>query len=268
MYMVDIHAHAFPDAVAAKAMPKLEQASDIRAALDGTVASLLASMDRAGIAQSVVGSIATRPEQFQRILDWSRAIASDRLLPFPSVHPEDPCARERVVAIRDAGFLGIKLHPYYQEFELDEERAAPIYETAQDCGLAVLMHTGFDIGYPFFRCADPVRVVRVLERFPGLKLITSHMGGWMDWDEARAHILGKPIYMDFSYSISADDPRKMPLEQAREFLLAHPAEFVLFGTDSPWDDPSEAVETARRLELGPERERLMFGENARRLLDL
>ncbi|MEA3365862.1 MAG: amidohydrolase family protein, partial [Candidatus Hydrogenedentes bacterium] len=56
--------------------------------------------------------------------------------------------------------------------------------------------------------------------------------------------------------------------RAREALLAHPAEYVLFGTDSPWEDQAHAVEAAKALDLGTERERLMFYDNAARLLGL
>ena len=261
--VIDIHTHAFPDAVAEKAMPKLEAEADLKAALDGKVASLLASMDRAGIELSVVVSIATKPGQFDAILAWSKSIASDRLLPFPSVHPEDNDVAGRVRAIADAGFRGIKMHPYYQDFKLDEERLWPFYRAVSDEGLVLLMHTGFDIAYPYIRIADPVRTVRVLDAFPELKLVTSHLAAWMDWDEAEKHLWGKPVYMDFSYSLHMIDKAR-----AREALLAHPPEYVLFGTDSPWEDQAHAVETARSLGLGPEREELVFYENAARLLGL
>ncbi|MFP4564308.1 MAG: amidohydrolase, partial [Spirochaetia bacterium] len=59
MNIVDFHTHAFPDELAARAVPALEAEADIEAVLDGTVTSLLESMDRAGIERSVVASIAT-----------------------------------------------------------------------------------------------------------------------------------------------------------------------------------------------------------------
>ncbi len=261
--IIDFHAHAFPDAVAEKAMPKLEGEANLKAALDGKVGSLLASMDRAGIAQSVVASIATKPGQFDAILRWSREIASDRLVPFPSVHPEDTDVAGRVRAIADAGFRGVKMHPYYQDFKVDEARLWPFYRAVRGEGLVLLLHTGFDIAYPHDRIADPVRVARVVEAFPDLKLVTSHLAAWLDWDEAEKHLWGKPVYMDFSYSLHMIDPGR-----ARAALLAHPAEYVVFGTDSPWEDQAHAVAAARGLDLGSGRERLMFYDNAARLLGL
>ena len=88
--IIDIHTHAFPDPIAAAAIPALEKEGNIKAYLNGTVSALLASMDRSGIEQSVLCSIATRPEQFDTILEWSTTIRSERIIPFPSLHPRIP----------------------------------------------------------------------------------------------------------------------------------------------------------------------------------
>lgn len=262
MRIIDIHTHAFPDALAGRAMAFLEDEGNIKAALDGRVSSLLASMDAAGIERSVVCSIATKPEQFTPILKWSREMASERIIPFPSVHPADPSSAERVQEIADAGFKGVKLHPYHQQFDLDEERVFPIYEAAQARGLLILCHTGFDMAYPRDRKCDPIKIVRVLERFPELKLITTHLGAWEDWEEARRLLFGKPIYIETAFSLHMLSP-----EEAREMLLSHPREYLLFGTDSPWADQSTAVREVQALGLDPELQDAILYSNAARLLE-
>ena len=88
--IIDFHAHAFPDALAERAIAHLEKEGNARAFLDGRLSSLLASMDSAGIGRAVVCSIATKPDQFAPILNWSRQIASARIVPLPSVHPKGP----------------------------------------------------------------------------------------------------------------------------------------------------------------------------------
>ena len=176
--IIDAHTHAFPDAIAERAVPHLAQEGHVKAWLDGKVSSLLASMDRVGIAASVVCSIATKPQQFAPILAWSRAIASDRLIPLGSVHPADPEAVAHIRAIGDAGFKGVKLHPYYQDFFADEERMTPLYEAAIDSNLLLVMHTGYDIAFPRIRRADPQKIVTVKERFADLRFVATHMGAW------------------------------------------------------------------------------------------
>lgn len=111
---IDFHTHAFPDPIAKVAVPVLEKEGNIKAHLDGTVAALLASMERSGIDQSVLCSIATRPEQYGPILEWSRTIRSDRLIPLPSLHPDDPELLAHLHQIHAQGFKGVKMHPYYQ----------------------------------------------------------------------------------------------------------------------------------------------------------
>jgi predicted TIM-barrel fold metal-dependent hydrolase len=263
MRVIDFHAHAFPDALAERAMPMLEAEGNVKAALDGKISSLLMSMDEAGIEVSVVQSIATKPKQFEPIVEWSKQIASDRLIPFPSVHPADPAAAEHVRRVHEEGFLGIKLHPYYQQFRLDEERVFPIYEEAGRRGLILFVHTGFDMAYPRDRLCDPERIVKVLNAFPDLLFVTTHLGAWEDWDEVRRLLLGRPIYMEASYSVHV-----MGKAQARDVMLNHPVDRLIFGSDSPWRGQRESIEDIRSLGLGDGIERAVFSENASRLLRL
>jgi len=259
--IVDFHAHAFPDAIAGRAISQLEHGGGVKAFLDGTIVSLLGSMDAAGIRTSVVCSIATKPEQFDPMLKWSKEIASPRIVPLLSVHPKgaDPVGQVRRVA--EAGLQGIKLHPYYQDFDLDDASVVPLYKAIEELGLFLVCHTGFDFAFPRQRRADPVRILRVLDRVPGLRLITSHMGAWDDWDEVEKHLIGKPVTMDISLSLEL-----LGRERARDMVLSHPADRILFGSDSPWSSQSETLRLFRSLGLGPELEDKILGKNAEMFL--
>jgi uncharacterized protein len=259
--VIDFHTHAFPDALAARAVPALEKEGGIKAVLDGTLRALRASMDAAGVERAVVCSIATRPEQFDAIEAWSRSIASDAIVPLPSIHPADPRAVARVEAVAAAGFKGIKLHPFYQNFRLDAPSVLPLFEAAAACGLLCVCHTGFDIAFPRERRGDPAQVAALLARVPGLKFVATHLGAWQDWGEVERHLLGRPVYMETSFALGYLEPR----EVAR-LLRAHPREYVLFGTDSPWQDQRASRDGLRALGLGEALERALFYENAARLL--
>jgi predicted TIM-barrel fold metal-dependent hydrolase len=260
--ITDFHTHAFPDSIAERAMEKLEGEADIEAFLDGRLSSLLDSMDRNGIERSVVASIATKPGQFESIFEWSKAIASERIVPFISIHPDDPLFLTRLELVRRNGIKGVKLHPYYQGFVYNEERMLPLYEKMQELGLILLAHTGFDIAFEEERIADPERIIEVWKAFPNLKVVTSHFGAWKDWDAAEKHIMGRPIYMDISYSFEY-----MDRDQARRFLAEHPEEYLLFGTDSPWGDQGETLRILREMVTDEARLDAMLWENASRLLD-
>lgn len=260
--VIDFHTHAFPDALAPRAMKVLlEEAPDVKAYLDGTVGDLLRSMDRAGIDKSVVCCIATKPEQFERILRWCEAIRSDRLIPFPSVHPADPACIENLGRIRAAGFQGVKLHPFYQDFFADEERMLRVYEEATLQNLLLVMHTGYDIAFPPIRRADPLKLLGIVERFPDLKLITTHLGAWRQWDEVRRYLLGRKIYMDLSFAMEELGP-----EPSRQMVMDHADGYVLFGTDSPWTDQSQTLNLVKKMRLPQKKLRGILAGNALGLL--
>lgn len=264
--IIDFHTHAFPDELAERAMKMLLEEGrkmfDVRAYLDGTLSSLISSMDKNNVEKSVVCSIATKPSQFDSIISWSRKAMSERVLPFPSFHPCDAGFAERISQIKTDGFKGVKFHPYYQDFVIDDEKFFPIYEQICEANLIVMMHTGFDLAFERKRIADPVRIVRLLEKFPELKLVTTHLGAWEDWDEVERVMVGKKIYMETSYSLEMLDK-----EKARRIILNHPKEYVLFGTDSPWTGQDGTLALLKGLHLGEERESLILRDNAVGLLN-
>lgn len=263
--IIDFHTHAFPDALAERAVQVLVEDGrkmyDVNAYLDGKVSSLLFSMDRCGIDKSVICSIATKPSHFEPIFTWSKQVRSDRIIPFPSLHPKAEDALDQVRQIRAEGFKGMKFHPYYQDFSIDEERLFPLYRLLEREGLIVVVHTGFDLAFERVRRADPLKIISVLDRFPGLKLVTTHLGSWEDWEEVEKHIMGRNIYMEISFSLDC-----MDRETARRIILNHPKDHVLFGSDSPWADQGQAISLLKSLALGEERESLILRENALKLL--
>ena len=260
--IIDFHAHAFPDQVATSAIPYLEEEGDVKANHDGRISSLLAIMDREGVDKSVICCIATRPSQFEAIVSWSKQISSDRIIPFPSFHPDDPQAVEHISQIKEQGFKGIKMHPYYQQFFLDDEKLYPAYEKISELGLILVMHTGFDIAFPRIRRCDPRQILNVMTHFPELKMVTTHLGAWQQWAEVEDLLAGRKIYMDISYTLGQIDT-----QTARRIILKHPREYLLFGTDSPWSGPQKTYKQLQALELGDEREELILRKNGLALLE-
>jgi predicted TIM-barrel fold metal-dependent hydrolase len=234
--IIDFHTHAFPDKVAANAVPALEKAGNVSSYTNGTCDGLIKSMDTAGIEKSVICSIATRVEQFQPILDWSNAVQSTRIIPLPSVHPDDPDLVAHVAAIKKEGFVGIKIHPYYQNFFLAEEKMDVLYTALLDNDLFVVSHTGFDIAYPRIRRADPEQVKTVLKKFPELRFVATHLGGWDDWQKVEQILIGQPVFLEISFALDF-----LAREDAHRMITSHPEDYLLFGTDSPWADQKKCL---------------------------
>ncbi len=259
---IDFHTHAFPANIADKAISKISAMSNTAAYLDGTISSLLASMDKCGIEKSVLSSIATRPEQFNNILQWSRSIASERIIPFLSVHPDDEKALEQIEKIADAGFKGIKLHPYFQRFLVNDEKLLPLYQKIADCGLILLLHAGYDFAYPDRKqIANPKRIADIADKIPGLKMVAAHFGGWEAWDEVEEYIIGRKIYIDTSFAVSGCGKARVV-----KMIEKNPPRYVLFGTDSPWASQQQGVDDIYSLQLPEDEKADILWRNAAKLL--
>lgn len=261
--IIDIHTHAFPDALAQRAVTTLAARAGVPAYTDGTCASLVAAMRRAGVDRAVVAPIATKPTQARTITEW--AIAVNRQYPelicFGSIHPaqEDWAAEiDRLVA---AGIAGVKFHHDYQQTFVDAPALLPIYRALADVGLIVLFHAGVDIGLPPPVHCPPERLARVLDAVPSLIAIGSHMGGYAQWEEVERCLVGRELYLDTSYSLTA-----LGMERMTALITAHGAERILFGTDSPWTEHAAELANIRALPLAPAAIDAILGGNAKRLL--
>ena len=261
MSFIDFHTHAFPNALAPRAIGELESRADWSAVGDGTIGDLLRSMDEADIDMSVVATIATRPEQTRSILKWCGKVRSDRIEPLASVHPGDRKAVKWVARIADAGLAGIKLHPMYQDFAADESRLDAIYAAAAQRELIVTLHAGQDIAFPDDDRAAPRRIRNVVDRHPKLKLVATHLGGWRAWDEAAEHLIGCDVHLETSFV-----HRYLQPARAAQLITRHGPERILFGTDWPWRDQAEDIRAVGGMGLAREQTRRILWSNAARML--
>lgn len=260
---IDFHTHAFPDQLAAATIPALAAKGSVKPVLDGTINSLKISMADNNIQASVICCIATRPEQFSAILGWCRKIRTDQIIPFPSVHPASSNSVAEIHEIKDHGFKGIKLHPYYQDFFINEKKLDPFFAKLEEEEMIIVMHSGYDIGFPQERRADPKMIRELSERFPALRIVAAHLGSWQQWDEVIQYLCGSRVWLDTSFSLQYLERKK-----ASDLIKAHGADKVLFGSDSPWADQGDSRELIGKLELGSAEKEAIIGGNARRLLNL
>lgn len=262
MTIIDIHAHCFPDQIARRAVPQLEERAGVRTVLDGTLGALRSSMDRAGIDRAVLQHIATKPGQERAVNTWAASIVSERIACFGSIHPGTPDWRGELRRLADLGLPGVKFHPDYQDFFVDEARVFPIYEAICQLGLVVLFHAGLDIGLGEPVRCRPAGLRKVIEAFPEGRWVAAHMGGYQCWDEVEEDLLGREIFLDTSYTYHALGP-----ERLGSLIRRHGARRILFGTDSPWMDQASAVAEIRGLGLTPAEEAAVLGGNAQALLE-
>lgn len=257
---IDAHAHIFPDKIAAKAAAGIGRFYDIPTRHDGSLTQMLLEEDRAGVSRVVAHSVATTPTQVAHINEFIMAAHDEnpgRIIPFAALHPDTPEMESVIQGIVAAGFKGIKLHPDFQEFQLDEPRALRMFSLIADAKLPVLIHTG-DYRYDH---SNPGRMAHLLDEIPNLTAICAHLAGWSVYDEARRVLAGRALYVDTSSSLYTLQPA-----HAAELIRAFGVRRVMFGTDYPMWTPSEEVARLEALPLTDAEKEQIYHVTAEELL--
>ncbi len=263
--IIDFHVHAFPDALAAKALPLLSKCSGgVKPNYDATISGLESYLAKNNVDYAVVLNIATNPHQEKKVNDFAISLLEKKnIIPFGSVHPDSPNALSELERLAKAGIRGIKLHPDYQHFFVDDEKMFPIYKKIAELGFITVFHAGVDIGYPKPVHCTPERLLRVLDLFDDAPVVAAHFGGWLLWDSVLEDLCGTKVYLDTAFSSG-----KMPPDYAKELIKAHGADKVLLGSDMPWSDTLDEVRFVQSLDLFAEDEEKILSNNAKRLLNI
>ena len=260
--IIDAHTHIFPRKIAPKATQSIGQFYGLDMNADGMAHVLLEQGDENGIAMFLICSVATKAEQVRAINDFVAQkvrMHPDRFVGLGALHPdmEDPFGEiERIIEL---GLRGIKLHPDFQLFDIDDARMLPVYRYLAQKGLPVLFHTG-DARYDYSR---PKKLARVARAVPDLKCIAAHFGGFQRWGESYKTMALPNVWVDTSSSLYA-----LKKEQALALIERFGEDKVLFGTDFPmWEYPQE-LQRFYDLRLGPATCEKIFYQNFLALFDI
>ena len=259
--IVDFHAHAFHDKIAIKAAKQLNEYYDIPLAENGLFYHLKQSMLKNKIDKLVIHATATKPSQVKLINDYVKSLTGPDIVGFGTMHYACPNYEEEFKRIEEMGLLGIKFHPVFQGFKIDDEKMFPIYEQIEG-RFPVLMH----MGDKNTDAATPERLINMLKSFPKMTVIAAHMGGYSEWDEAEKYIIGNDkydIYIDTSSSIRFLEP-----EYTAQLIRRHGAGKVLFGTDYPLSLHAYELEVFDKVALTEEESEQILWKNAYKLLGL
>ena len=130
MLLFDMHTHCFPDALAPKALPRLAEISDCSYHGDGTYGDLCAKAAAAGCTGFMILHIATKAKQMNSVNNFAAACQKGNVYCFGSVFPTAENAVDELHRIRALGLKGVKFHPDYQEFFVNDPAVFPVYEAA------------------------------------------------------------------------------------------------------------------------------------------
>ena len=261
MKYLDVHSHIFPDKIAPKVVQFLTEYYHFPWQGTGVLSDLTASLDEAGIDRTVIFSSATKPAQVETINRYIAGICAaqpDRFIGFGTMHREYRDYRAEIGRMRELGLKGLKFHPDFQDFDIDDPAMMKIYEAAGP-EMVLLFH----VGDPKCEHSAPERLARVLDALPGLRIIAAHMGGYSVWERARASLIGRDVWLDTSSCLPHLDVGEMA-RLARE----HGLDKVLFASDYPAVHHARAIADVLALGLSQEEQEMVFHRNAEALLGL
>lgn len=262
--IVDFHTHAFSQKVVDKAISSLSKKAALKPYFDGTVDGLKRQMKIDGIDICVILNIVTSPKSQRAVNDFAISVNDEpEFFGFGSVHPDAPDALYEIDYICDMGLKGIKLHPQYQDFCVDDKKMFKIYEKLAKKGLIVTFHAGDDLGFYGSENFTPKRFLNVINALSGAKVVLAHYGSFNMLDDVERLLVGKDIYFDTSYSYGA-----MFKDQIQCIIKNHGADRMLFGSDMPWSSFEHEKFVIECLNLSDEQKEKIFYKNAKELLHI
>jgi len=216
-------------------------------------------------------------------------------------------AKEARRAIKDLSAGGVQIFTNIAGRPLDDKAFEPIFATMAELDLPIWLHPArtasmsdyakeqksrFEMwwcfGWPYDTSVAMVRMVfcGLLDRYPGLKIVTHHLGGMIPYYDGRVgpglDVLGSRT-SDEDYSKILPSLKRPHLDYMHDFygdtalfgggihavrcgLDFFGADHVVFATDTPLGPIAPTIETIERLEIADGDRRKIFVANAERLL--
>lgn len=242
--IIDAHVHIYPDSIVDKATANIRNFYNAKnmPSVDGHTSSLIQNGRMLGVQKYVVHSCATSLHQVKPINDfiYSQMQLHSEFIGFLTLYPgmNEEEIIDEISKRYNQGFKGIKLHPDFQKFNIDDEVLYPIYKYASS-KMPILFH----VGDPRSELSRPYKLAKIAKMFPNLTCIGAHFGGWYRWEELDCYLGLDNVYFDTSSTLAF-----LSNEKALKLMYKHGIDKFFFGTDFPmWDIK---IELDRVLNLG------------------
>jgi predicted TIM-barrel fold metal-dependent hydrolase len=232
--IADSHTHIYPEKIALKASKTIGDFYNLPMAYNGTSKQLIENGKRINVQKYLVCSVATNAHQVTTINDFiiSECKEHKEFTGLASMHQDFCDVEKEMERAVENGLKGIKMHHDFQMAYADDSRFYKTYRKAEETGMVCLLHAG-DERYDYTK---PKRFISIKEKFPKLKCIAAHFGGYKCREEAYKTLRGiEGLYFDTSSSLYALEP-----DVACDIIRTFGSDKFLFGTDYPmWDHKLE-----------------------------
>lgn len=163
------------------------------------VTALCEQMRDAGVERAVLLQLQTQRWTINEVADAVRG--RDCLVPFVNLHPYEHNVKDQLlVAIREMGFKGLKLHPRLQKFSIEDERTYQLVNYAGGMGIPVVIDA-FPDGDWLMQGFSPIAFARLATACKNSKIVIAHIGGHHVIDFLMLSKRIKNIYFDISFSL-------------------------------------------------------------------
>ena len=98
-------------------------------------------------------------------------------------------------------------------------------------------------------------------RFPKLRLVMAHLGGWRAYDEFLATLAGSQVVIETSFAVG-----NCSLAQRDAILERHAHDRILFGSDSPWSGLAREIAFVKDFPVSEATRDAILHGNAERLI--
>ncbi|AWK10828.1 amidohydrolase [Streptomyces spongiicola] len=172
--------------------------------------------------------------------------------------------RELRRAVRELGFVGLRVVPWLWELPPTDRLYYPLYAACVELGVPFCTQVGHTGPLRPSETGRPIPYIdQVALDFPELAIVCGHIG--YPWTTEMIAVADKHenVYID----TSAYTARRYPAELV-DYLRGRGRRKVLFGTNYPMITPARALEHLDRLELDEEARGLFLSGNARRVFGL
>ena len=263
--VIDFHTHIFPDKIAEKTIIHLANLCGSQPFANGTEQGLINQIEKANIDLAIALPVLTNPNQFESVNKFAKEIndKNGKILSFAGIHPDCQDIPQKMEYIKNMGFLGVKIHPQYQNTYIDSFGYEQILNCAKQLDLIVVTHAGVDDGFKNDKVLCPPQgVLSLQKKVNHNKFVLAHYGANRMWEEAFDALCGGNFYFDTSY-ILGDILKDLFLKM----LTKHGADKILFATDCPWRDISLEIERLKNIVTDSENLNKILYKNAKKLLN-
>lgn len=236
----------------------------------GTLAHLTEIMKKREIDEAVLFAPFTSqiPQGSYQCNQWLYELIKEKkqFFGFIVVNPSDINALNILEEFVDKGFVGVKFHSPMFRLSIDDPCLESFYLKVQKYNLPILFHTGIH-GWQLEQYV-PMLLDKVAQKYPYLKIIIEHMGGFEFFHQALVVIRNNPnCYAGITGILQKCHYWYIPPNEIIYLLDVVDSERIIYGIDFPYNlNIEQDLEIIHSWKLPLKDENNILGESFKKLL--